>query len=67
MRCLMRLVYAAVVGSILLVAGSALAETTDQAAISKLLHGMFDRPDTQLVVAPDRCLGNIRRRRMDSG
>jgi hypothetical protein len=51
-RSLMRLSCVAIVGSIFLVAGTALAETADQTAISKLLHGMFDRPNAQLLVAP---------------
>ena len=52
MRCLMKLVCTSLVGLALLAAGPVLAETTDQAAISNLLHGMFDKPNAQLVVAP---------------
>jgi len=52
MLALMKLAYVALIGSILAIAAPAFAETADQTAISKLLHGMFDKPDTQLVVAP---------------
>jgi hypothetical protein len=37
---------------LLLVASPVLAQTADEAAISKLLHTSFDRPDSRLTVAP---------------
>ena len=49
---LMKSAWAALVGSLLLAVGPAAAETADQAAVSRLLHGTFDRPGTELVVSP---------------
>ena len=36
----------------LLFAGPVLAQTADEAAISKSLHASFDRPDSRLTIAP---------------
>lgn len=38
--------------ALLLFALGANAQTADEAAIAKLLHGMFDRPESQLTIAP---------------
>lgn len=43
---------------VVLAAGSAFAQSADQTAISNLLHGMFDKPETKLVVAPVVVAGN---------
>jgi hypothetical protein len=37
---------------LLLIAGPVFAQTADEAAISKLLHASFDRPDSRLTIAP---------------
>ena len=39
-------------GLLLLLAGPLLAQTADEAAISKLLHTTFDRPEAPLTIAP---------------
>ena len=49
---LMKLVRVATVGTILLYVATASAETADQAAVARLLHRTFDRPDAALLVAP---------------
>ncbi|HTO60255.1 MAG TPA: copper uptake system-associated protein [Bradyrhizobium sp.] len=49
---LMKLVRVATVGTILVFVSPTFAETSDQAAVVKLLHGMFDRPGAALLVAP---------------
>ena len=36
----------------LLLAGPVFAQTADEAAISKLLHATFDRPEVPLTIAP---------------
>ena len=65
MRSFMKLAYIAFTGFLrqtrlaglavslaVVAASSAFAQSADQAAISQLLHGMFDRPGSQLTVAP---------------
>jgi hypothetical protein len=42
----------------LLLASPALAQTVDEAAISKLLHTTFDRPEAALTIAPVVVAGN---------
>jgi hypothetical protein len=46
------------VALMLLFLGPALAQTTDESAISKLLHTTFDRPDAPLTIAPAVVSGN---------
>jgi hypothetical protein len=45
-------VVAMLAAGLLFNAGLANAESDDQTAIAKLLHGTFDRPDAQLTIAP---------------
>jgi len=47
-----------IAGVVLLSAGAAAAQTPDQAAISGLLHTTFDRPASELVIAPVVVAGN---------
>ena len=46
------------VALMLLFLGPALAQTTDESAISKSLHTTFDRPDAPLTIAPVVVSGN---------
>ena len=46
-----KLARAVIVGMILYVSPAS-AESADQAVVAKLLHGMFDRPGAELLVAP---------------
>jgi hypothetical protein len=43
---------AVVASAFLMVLCAANAQSDDQASIAKLLHGMFDRPDMQVTIAP---------------
>jgi hypothetical protein len=58
MEATMRHLFRCVMALMVLFVSPALAQTTDESAISKLLHTTFDRPEAPLTIAPVVVSGN---------